>query len=314
LFDKTGPCPCDGCKIIGKAAEAGGSPALKGKKRGLEDGEDSGDVSSSRTGKGKTKLARTAASRAAAAKGKGGKKKGKGKEWEDEYDDEDEIMYDEEDDEEAAYSSDYTVGGGPRTTSSGRQSKPTSKAASGGVMSSIEAPNDEISNYMTPAPPEISYLSSHISVERVQEDLRMATCPRVGELIWCRVPLARPPGTQRKYIGDADFSRWPGIVRNRLIKGSGEDMQVRFTVELFAQNASDSLEGVKLENTLPWLQFVPANASHMDKLFWTWEQFREDGEKKGWGNIQVEGWPSVVGAYWRANRIAKCFSAIQIRS
>ncbi|GAA5911226.1 uncharacterized protein JCM6883_001947 [Sporobolomyces salmoneus] len=334
IFGKNGPCPCDGCKVVGKAAEGGGgggSPAVKGgggaKKRkageGTEDaGEDSGDVSSA-TNKGaraRPKLARTAASRAA-ARGKG-KRKGKGRDWDDEEDDEDDIMYDEEDDDDGGYSSDYTTAGGTKTTSSGRQSKPSTKVGqqaqaqtqAQSTPTPYETPNDVFSEFMTPAPPDLASHASYISVEDVQRDLRFPTCPRVGELIWVRVPLARPPGSQRKYIGDADLSRWPGIVRARSFANIEKEQDVKFKVELLAQNPSDALEGVKIENTLPWIQFVPANTAHMDRFLWSWEQFNKEGKKKGWGDIQAEGWPSVVGSYWRAHRIAKCFAAIQIRS
>lgn len=311
--------------MIGKPTDAA-SPAVKGgpgKKRkagdGYDDAEDSGEVSSTARGRGRPKLARTAASRAAAARGKG-KKKGKGREWEDDDDDYDEVMYDDDDeDDEGAYSSDYTAGGGTRTTSSGRQSRPTSKMGQQqqyqqAMAAATEPPNDDISNLMTPAPPEVAVKASLVAVEDVQQDLRMPSCPRVGELVWCRVPLGRPPKTDRKLIGDADLSRWPGIVRKRFLFNKADPSDIRFKIELLAQNAKDSIDSVKLENLMPWQQFVPANTAHMDSVMHTWEGKNAEGQKKGWGNIQVEGWLGVVGAYWRAHRIAKCFAAIQIRS
>jgi len=273
-----------------------------------EAGEDSEVSSRGRARGGKT--ARTAASKKAAAKGKGGKK-GKGRDWDDE-DDEDEPMYDDfpYDEDDGAYSSDYGRGFGStsRTTSSGRQSKPTVK------LQEAEPIIDDISNFMTPAPPEAATLTSTLSVEEVQLDLRVPRFLRVGELVWVRVPLGRPPSSQRKFIGDADFSRWPGIIRKRIVKGKGDDIDAKFTVELLSQNANDSLEQVRSENVMPWLQFVPANTAHMDKHQWRWDRLREDGDRKGWTDIQTEGWPAVVGAYWKAHRIGKCYAGIQIRS
>ncbi|GAA5943279.1 uncharacterized protein JCM15063_000751 [Sporobolomyces koalae] len=301
-----------------------------------------------RGGRGANKAAKTAStapvSGVKAVVGQRGKSKRKAKlkEWEedddDDFDMDDGGAYDDFDEDDGAYSSDYGPPSTSRKTASGRVSRaPTSRGASvqqqpppqstqspaqqvpaqqqKKKISPLEPPTvDNISKFMTPAPPEIAAQASTLAAEEVQQDLRLPTLPRVGELIWCRVPLARPPGAQRRYIGDADFSRWPGIVRERRIKGKSDELDVRYGVELMAQNPNDALEAVRLENIIPWLQFIPANTETMDAKQWQWESRTLDGKKKGWSNIQQEGWGSVVGAYWRAHRIAKCFASMQLRS
>jgi hypothetical protein len=249
-------------------------------------------------------------------------------EWENDDGEDDPILYGDpytargdgsgDEDEDWAEYGKVSVGG---RTSSGRRSKPSTKALSGLQQEDVVATlTDDFAASMDPATADVLAASSTVPAEQVQQDLSFPSLLRVGELVWVRVPLGPPP---QGSLANAQLSRWPGIVRKRTIvvtpssssSASNGAVEEQYRVELLGMSSLDTLEGVRGENVTPWVGYIPANIEYLDgKEGWRPPlSGTAKEEKKRWGDIQAEGWEGVAEAFRKAHRIAKAYSAIQVR-
>lgn len=223
--------------------------------------------------------------------------------------------------EEPAFSTTDYARVGART-SSGRRTRPSERLLSGlqqeaqaqvfAAPAKPAGPLDEFDEAMTSAGKDVLAPSSTVTYDQGAEDVAHPTLSRVGELVWVRVPLGPPPSGAPE---TAQLSRWPGIVRSRVISMSedGATREEVYRVELLGMSSQDVLEGVRGENVTPWTGYVPSNTQWLDHNPLVDDGLKAGQAKKRWAEIQAEGWLGVASAFRKAQRIGKAYAAIQLR-
>lgn len=290
-------CTCDGCKIVSKAGAGGGTPGQprtshhahgrprpQPKKRARasigapsEEGTDEDDWDGTSKRKKKKAAAAAAARRqsnrpqtmaiaeetARAAAGKG-----KGRAWE--YDSEDDYAVDPRDirdyEQEPAEMDDYALGGieGLEQPYAGFDQPLTSD---GGRAVNLDAHNAATDQYAQAM--QAAYESDQTPefLQQQRQDLETPSLCRVGELVWCRVPVKIEAVEPRvEGIESPKFTHWPGIVTAREVpsdaNGSafstyGTAAPASYNVSMLAIWEEETLVGVPQVDVLPWLGFVP---------------------------------------------------------
>lgn len=302
----------------------GPGPAKRGKSRGASRGTASSRATGRGTGRGR---ARGAGARGR-GRGRGGKARGRRDDDEDEDDELSDELTDAEDDDDddgASSRDEASVSTAPTRTASGRRTRPTTKAvdmqrSSGSGSSRRASPtsaptplswSDDFESKMAPANAKDLVGTSLVPREQVEQDLAFPTLARVGELVWVRVPLGPPPAGA---LANAQLSRWPGIIRARTVVVAAGTTQDTYRVELLGMSSKDTLEGVRGENVLAWVSYIPSNTAYLDETSLDDEDsITVDDTEKRWQTIQSEGWLGVANAFRKAHRIGKAYAAIQIR-
>lgn len=285
-------CTCDGCKIVSKAGTGGGTPGQprtshhahgrprpQPKKRARastggpsEDNTDEDDWDGTSKRK-KKKASAAAASRrqsnrpqtmaiaeetARAAAGKG-----KGRAWE--YDSEEDYAIDPRDirdyEQEPAETDAYSL-------ALDQPYAGFDQPLSSDGLSTLDLQNSATDQYAQAM--QAAYESDQTPefIQQQFQDLEIPTLCRVGELVWCRVPVkieAVEPKAEDP-LESQRFTHWPGLVTAREVpsdadasafSGFGPGAPASYNVALLAIREEETLVAVPQADVLPWLGFVP---------------------------------------------------------
>lgn len=173
-------------------------------------------------------------------------------------------------------------------------------------------PLDEFDEAMTSAGKDVLAPSSTVTYDQGAEDVAHPDALARGRARVGPGPLGPPPSGAPE---TAQLSRWPGIVRSRVISMSedGATREEVYRVELLGMSSQDVLEGVRGENVTPWTGYVPSNTQWLDHNPLVDDGLKAGQAKKRWAEIQAEGWLGVASAFRKAQRIGKAYAAIQLR-
>lgn len=160
---------------------------------------------------------------------------------------------------------------------------------------------------------------NEIAPEQRTDDFEVPAFSRVGELVWCKVPITiaklEPKGVG---LAEQKITHWPGIVVGRDLimskKAKAGIAGAYFAVQFLGLCEEETLWKIPNTDVIPWLGFLPypidvKQSEEIVKLAGP-----TAGERKMVAELAAGGFDQLKVAFLAARRIGECYAKIQVRS